>query len=98
MNPRILLSIAFLVGAAVQAAHAAPSGGRPAPASASECVTTQADWFEQQRQITDGNVDPRHATLSMECAKPRLAADAQDRSEAHETGMAAPAESKKAHG
>ncbi|HXF77728.1 MAG TPA: hypothetical protein VN598_02620 [Usitatibacter sp.] len=98
MSPKILLSIAFLLGAAAQAAEASPSGGHPAQPSAAQCASAQASWFEQQRQLTDGNVEPRHATLSVECAKPHLASDAQDRSEAREAGTAAPDDSKRSHG
>ena len=59
MSPKVLLSIAFLMGAAAQAADAAPCDGAHTQPTASTHTSTQSDWFERQRQRTDGNVDPR---------------------------------------
>lgn len=58
MNPKLLLSIAFLIAAAAPAVDAAPSHEQRTQPSASTRDATQSDWFEMQRQLTDGNVNP----------------------------------------
>jgi len=102
MGPKIVLSVAFSLAMSTQAALAASGSaqGHLMPQSASACEEAHlASWFDAQRQLTDGNVDPRQAAVALAgCEKRAFSAAEPTQAQAPQPRVRVNGASRNAHG
>ena len=76
--PALVAGCMLAMAAAAHAASPAPSQGQRPMSSSAACESARLSaWFERQRQLTDGDVDPRKQLgVPRECAPMHADADA----------------------